>query len=117
MLGQGVGETIAIIQGRSMTGAFAMPPAGIEGDVGDTRRDLHDDHATLEQEGIQRRDCVVTGSSKQNDPSLEQAGGADVGGSRHFDQLIETAAFRFVVQNGDERRGIDYHQTGRLRSS
>lgn len=49
MLGQGVRKAVAIVQGRSMPADLTVPPVGIEGDVGDTRRDLHDDHAALEK--------------------------------------------------------------------
>ena len=117
MLGQGVRKAVAIVQSRSMTADLPVSPVGIEGEVSDMRRDLHDDHAAFEKEGIQRQDCAVAGSGKQNHPGLEQAGGTDIGGSRRFDQFIETAAFRFVLHDGDECRCVDHHQTGRPRLS
>lgn len=117
MLGQGVGEAVAIVQRRAMTAAFAVPSIGIEGNVGDTWRNLHDHHAALEKEGIQRQDRAVAGSSKQDYSGLKQAGRTDMSGGRRFDQFIELAAFRFVIHDGDERRCVDYHQPGSPRSS
>ena len=80
MRGQGVGKAVAIVQACSMTADLTVPPVGIEGDIGDTERDLHDDHDALEKEGIQRQDCAVAGSGKQNHPGLEQGGDTDIDG-------------------------------------
>ena len=79
ILGQGVSKAVAIVQGRSMTAPLAVSPPGIEGDIDYTLRILHDNHAAVEKEGIQRKDYPVAESSKQNHPGLNQAGSADIG--------------------------------------
>ena len=79
MHGQGIGKAVAVIQHRPVTGALAVSTVGIEGDIGNMGRVLRNDHAALEQVGIQRQDGVVARSSEQNDPGLKRGGGAVVG--------------------------------------
>ena len=108
---------MAVIWGRSMTGALAIFPVCVEGDVGNTGRNLQDIHAALEQEHVQGQNPVFTGSDDKNNSGLGKIGGADLGGGRRLHKLIETAAFRCVVHDGNGRGGVDDHQTGSPDSS
>ena len=44
---------------------------------------------------------------------LKQAGRADAGVCRCFNQFIERVSFGFIAHDGDECRCIDHHHVGR----
>src|SRR5437667_8389988 len=106
--GERVGEAVADIQPRPVA-ASAEATKRVDGNLGLLRRDADDVKAAIAEQKFDIRLPGLALAALDDEGQLDSRDRREQPNWRVAERACKTLRVGFPQQNGDERRGIDYH--------